>query len=579
MRRVRGNEIGMIFQEPMSSLNPLLTAGEQIAEVVRLHRGLGRTAARRRAVEMLARVNIPDPDHRANEYPHRLSGGMRQRVMIAMALACHPALLIADEPTTALDVTIQAQILQLIRKLQAEMGMSVLFITHNLGVVAQVADRVAVMYAGRIVEQGDVAAVFASPLHPYTRALLRSVPRVEGGGRDPARRLLSIPGQVPSPSALPPGCSYAPRCPLADDNVPRRDAADLRGARRDTMSAASTGRSAMSTALVEATDLTVRFPIGRRAAASRQHAMLRAVDRLSLSIAPGEVVGLVGESGSGKTTAGRAILRLLEPTGGSIRFEGADITHLDKPALRPLRRRMQMIFQDPYSSLNPRLKVRDIIEEAFVIHGIGTRRDRHERAVELLDRVGLPADAMERYPHEFSGGQRQRIGIARALAVEPVFVVADEPVSALDVSVQAQVLNLLLDLQRSLGLAMLFIAHDLAVVQYVSDRVVVMYLGRVMEVAPAEVIYRGRGTPTRWRCWRRCRSRTRGAPAVGRAAWGDAKPVRLRPRAAYFARDAVTRRRRVRGSNRPWWRLHRDTAKPASVTTSCERWPDRRRVA
>ena len=245
----------------------------------------------------------------------------------------------------------------------------------------------------------------------------------------------------------------------------------------------------MSTALVEATDLTVSFPTGG-GLLRRGSIMLRAVDRLSLSIAPGEVLGLVGESGSGKTTAGRAILRLLEPTGGSIRFEGTDITHLDKPALRPLRRRMQMIFQDPYSSLNPRLKVRDIIEEAFVIHGIGTRRDRHERAVELLDRVGLPADAMERYPHEFSGGQRQRIGIARALAVEPVFVVADEPVSALDVSVQAQVLNLLLDLQRSLGLAMLFIAHDLAVVQYVSDRVVVMYLGRVMEVASAEVIYR-----------------------------------------------------------------------------------------
>ncbi len=245
----------------------------------------------------------------------------------------------------------------------------------------------------------------------------------------------------------------------------------------------------MSTALVEATDLTVSFPTGG-GLLRRGSIMLRAVDRLSLSIAPGEVVGLVGESGSGKTTAGRAILRLLEPTGGSIRFEGTDITHLDKPALRPLRRRMQMIFQDPYSSLNPRLKVRDIIEEAFVIHGIGTRRDRHERAVELLDRVGLPGDAMERYPHEFSGGQRQRIGIARALAVAPVFVVADEPVSALDVSVQAQVLNLLLDLQRSLGLAMLFIAHDLAVVQYVSDRVMVMYLGRVMEVAPAEVIYR-----------------------------------------------------------------------------------------
>jgi oligopeptide transport system ATP-binding protein len=241
--------------------------------------------------------------------------------------------------------------------------------------------------------------------------------------------------------------------------------------------------------LVEAIDLTVSFPTGG-GLLRRGSIMLRAVDRLSLSIAPGEVVGLVGESGSGKTTAGRAILRLLEPTGGSIRFEGADITHLDKPALRPLRRRMQMIFQDPYSSLNPRLKVRDIIEEAFVIHGIGTRRDRHERAVELLGRVGLPADAMERYPHEFSGGQRQRIGIARALAVEPVFVVADEPVSALDVSVQAQVLNLLLDLQRSLGLAMLFIAHDLAVVQYVSDRVVVMYLGRVMEVASAEMIYR-----------------------------------------------------------------------------------------
>jgi ABC-type oligopeptide transport system ATPase subunit len=308
----------------------------------------------------------------------------------------------------------------------------------------------------------------------------------------------------------------------------------------------------MSTALVETTDLTVSFPTGG-GLLRRGSIMLRAVDRLSLSIAPGEVLGLVGESGSGKTTAGRAILRLLEPTGGSIRFEGTDITHLDKPALRPLRRRMQMIFQDPYSSLNPRLKVRDIIEEAFVIHGIGTRRDRHERAVELLDRVGLPADAMERYPHEFSGGQRQRIGIARALAVEPVFVVADEPVSALDVSVQAQVLNLLLDLQRSLGLAMLFIAHDLAVVQYVSDPVVVMYLGRVMyhwprypyTMTPLEAAPEHRPDRT---------------PTVGRAGRRDAEPVRPTVR-AYSARGAGIRRKRAREFNRPSWRRHQDTSR------------------
>ena len=326
----------------------------------------------------------------------------------------------------------------------------------------------------------------------------------------------------------------------------------------------------MSTALVEATDLTVSFPTGG-GLLRRGSIMLRAVDRLNLSIAPGEVVGLVGESGSGKTTAGRAILRLLEPTGGSIRFEGADITHLDKPALRPLRRRMQMIFQDPYSSLNPRLKVRDIIEEAFVIHGIGTRRDRHERVVELLDRVGLPADAMERYPHEFSGGQRQRIGIARALAVEPVFVVADEPVSALDVSVQAQVLNLLLDLQRSLGLAMLFIAHDLAVVQYVSDRVVVMYLGRVMEVAPAEVIYRSAAAPLHGgTAGGGAGARPDRATTVGRAAWARCRARSLHRPAACSARGAGLRRRRVHGSNHPSWRWHRDTAKRVSGMTFCE---------
>ena len=419
---------------------------------------------------------------------------MRQRVMIAMALACHPALLIADEPTTALDVTIQAQILQLIRRLQTDLQMSVLFITHNLGVVAQVADRVAVMYAGRIVEQGRVEDVFAAPLHPYTRALLRSIPRVEAS-HVPARRLLSIPGQVPSPAHLPVGCSFAPRCPLADavctatmpEITTPRSAHDVRCYHWDAALSPRRSPHEPGPRGQRTGHQLPRWP--RHLSAAVRFRCVRWTSSASPSN-PARLSASSANPAAARPPPAEPSCVCSNPPDGEIRFEGQDITHLDKPALRPFRRRMQMIFQDPYSSLNPRLKVRDIVEEAYRIHGIGTPRDRAERVAESLHRVGLPRDAMDRYPHEFSGGQRQRIGIARALAVEPVFVVADEPVSALDVSVQAQILNLLLDLQQSLGLAMLFIAHDLAVVQYVSARVMVMYLGRVVESAPSDVLYR-----------------------------------------------------------------------------------------
>ncbi len=487
MRRIRGNEIGMIFQEPMSSLNPLLTIGEQIAEVARLHRGMTQAAAMDHARDMLARVNIPDAARRAAEYPHHLSGGMRQRVMIAMALACHPSLLIADEPTTALDVTIQAQILELMRALQVELGMGILFITHNLGVVAEIADRVAVMYAGRIVEQGAVDAVFARPLHPYTRALLLSIPRL-------AAR------QVRPAAAGDPGPGSQPRCPAARLRLRRRAA---RWPHRVCLEAAPPEQEALPIAsralppmgrrmippLLEVEDLEVTFRSRDMFAASAPS--LRAVAGVGFTIQRGEVLGLVGESGSGKTTIGRAILRLLEPSGGTIRFDGDDITP-SRPAgaaAIPAADADDLpgsLFQ-PQSAPEGRRHHRRGVHHPRHRHGARPARPGRGDAA-----AGRPAGGRrcDRYPHEFSGGQRQRIGIARALAVGPDFIVADEPVSALDVSVQAQVLNLLLDLQQSLGLAMLFIAHDLAVVQYISDRVVVLYLGRIMEIAPADALYR-----------------------------------------------------------------------------------------
>jgi oligopeptide/dipeptide ABC transporter ATP-binding protein len=441
MRRLRGTGIGMVFQEPMTSLNPVLTVGAQISERLRVHAGLGRREAARRAVEMLDRVRIPEPARRAANYPHQMSGGMRQRVMIAMALACSPKLLIADEPTTALDVTIQAQILDLLRGLQAEFGMAILFITHDLGVVAEMADRVVVMYCGRAVEQAGVRSLFASPRMPYTQALLRSMPRID--------------------------LATAPRQGL-------------------------TGNAAGY--LLEVRHLRKHFGVESRlpflGPLSTGAGTVKAVDDVSFGIGAGEVLGLVGESGSGKTTVGRSLLRLLEPTSGQVLFDGVDITRLTASEMRGRRKDMQIIFQDPYASLNPRMTVAGIIGQALDIHRLAAGRERTPKIVDLLERVGLSSAHLDRYPHEFSGGQRQRIGIARALAVGPRFIIADEPVSALDVTIQAQVIRLLQDLQRDFKLTLLFISHDLRVVETISDRVMVMYLGRVMEIAPSRELYR-----------------------------------------------------------------------------------------
>ena len=506
MCRIRGNAISMIFQEPMSSLNPVFTIGDQIAETIMLHQGKGRAQAMRATIEMLDLVGIPEPARRAKNLPHQMSGGMRQRAMIAMALACGPKLLIADEPTTALDVTIQAQILDLVRKLQRETGMSMLFITHDLGVVAEIADRALVMYAGRAVEEASIGAVFSAPKMPYTIGLIESVPRVDKAAQG-RERLRAIPGNVPDPASLPRGCAFHPRCRFVVERC-KSEAPPLEDTGSGHMSrcwrwselasiaappaAARSEAGAMERAarppLVEVKDLRAYFPI-RGGVFSRVTAQVKAVQDISFSIAEGEVVGLVGESGSGKTTAGRAILRLVEPTGGEIRFKGRDITRASKAQQRELRKEMQIIFQDPFSSLNPRITIGEAIGEAMEIHGLAEGRERRDKVVGLLERVGMSADHMKRYPHEFSGGQRQRIGIARALAVDPTFIVADEPVSALDVSIQAQVVNLLQDLKSDLGLTLLFIAHDLSVVEYLSDRVIVMYLGKIMEIAAAKELY------------------------------------------------------------------------------------------
>jgi peptide/nickel transport system ATP-binding protein len=433
LRKLRGEELAMVFQDPLSSLNPVLRVGDQVAEQILAHRSLSRAEARERAIELLDRVDIPQPSERANAYPHELSGGMRQRVMIAMALSCEPRILIADEPTTALDVTVQAQILDLIRELRGETGAGVLLITHDFGVVAELADRVAVMDAGRIVEQGTVEEVFDRPQNPHTQRLLAAVPRLDGPLREP-----------PSPTADGP--------------------------------------------VLALEDLEVSFPARGRRLRRGGPEPLRAVDGVTLSIDPGETVGLVGESGCGKSTLARAAVRLLEPTAGSVSFAGRDITRAKRRELDPLRAELQIVFQDPYGSLNPRKKARDIIGLPLRCNGV-SKAETAQRVDVLLERVGLEPAHADRWPHEFSGGQRQRIGIARALALSPRLVVLDEPVSALDVSVQAQIIELLDDLQRELGLSYLFISHDLSVVRQVADRVAVMHAGKLVEVAAVADLY------------------------------------------------------------------------------------------
>ena len=508
MREVRGREVAMVFQEPMTSLNPVLTVGDQIREALSLDGRLDGRRARRAVVRLLGEVGIPDPETRYAEYPHQLSGGMRQRIMIAIALALEPGLLIADEPTTALDVTIQAQILDLIARLRERRRMGVLLITHDLGVVAEVADRVLVMYAGQIVESGTVREIFLKPRHPYTRGLLASLPRLSVT----RRRLSPIPGSVPDAAAWPGGCRFRPRCTHAWEKCsepppssPRdgraaggtvrcwlRDEPERRGATARTAAAPAPGgmpAESEEPLLLRVRGLRKYFPVRSRRRDNR--AVVRAVDGVSFEIRRGETLGLVGESGCGKSTAARAILRLIEPTAGDISFGGDDVRSMKGDALRRLRRRAQIIFQDPFGSLNPRMTVEEMLGEILKVHGLARDRSiRRRRILELLDIVGLLPGHADRYPHEFSGGQRQRIGIARALSVEPDLIICDEPVSALDVSVQAQVLNLLRDLQGELGLTYLFISHDLAVVRHVSDRVAVMYLGRIVETASVTRLYR-----------------------------------------------------------------------------------------
>jgi len=514
MRAIRGKDITMIFQEPMSSLSQLYTIGNQIIEAMRWHLPISKQEARERAIEALGKVGIPRPAERIDAYPFELSGGMRQRAMIAMALVNQPRLLIADEPTTALDVTTQANILDLLRELQRDMGMSVMFITHDLGVVADIADEVAIMYLGLVVERGPVEQIFADPKHPYTRALLRSIPRL-GVGRK--ARLEMIRGIVPHPLNRPHGCPFHTRCEhaiagvcdvITPPNVTVDAGHDVRCVLysdeyknplpRPVPSEVSNEPALdehrrMGRTLLEVADLKMHFPI-TRGFFNRRVGAVKAVDGVSFEIHEGETLALVGESGCGKTTLGQSILRLYTPTSGTIRYYGAaqdvDLATLNNRALKPYRREIRMIFQDPQSSLNPRLPVRDIVGESLVVNKIATGKELEARVADMLKRVGLRPEYIRRYPHAFSGGERQRIGIARTLAPYPKLIVADEAVSALDVSVQAQILNLLKELQAELGLTYLFISHDLSVVSHISDRVAVMYVGKIVEMAPTDALFK-----------------------------------------------------------------------------------------
>ncbi|WP_420611846.1 dipeptide ABC transporter ATP-binding protein [Candidatus Spongiisocius sp.] len=502
LRRFRGREVAMVFQEPMSSLNPVHRVGRQIGESLRIHRGFTKAEARRRAIELLDRVGIPSAAARVDDYPHEFSGGMRQRAMIAMALACEPKLLIADEPTTALDVTVQAQIVDLVREVQDEYRLAVVWITHDLGVVAEIADRVAVMYAGRLAEMGDAHEIYRSTRHPYTSGLLRSIPRLD---LPVTTRLAEIPGSPLRVAEQLRGCPFDARCPLVGEGCsetlpeleevgPGRhgsacihhhemdDAPNLWSEGFVPEEHAAPGQD--GDVVVSVRGLRVHFPVFRGLGRSRSIA-IRAVDGVDLDVRRGRTLGVVGESGCGKTTLGRALVALVRPTAGTIEINGDPIDHRSGRH----RRVVQMIFQDPFSAMNPGMRVGDVIAEPLRIHRLGTADEIRERVSGLLAQVGLPTDAGRRHPHEFSGGQRQRIAVARALAADPEVIVCDEPVSSLDVSVQAQVVNLLADIQAATGMAFVFIAHDLAVVRHVSHEVAVMYLGEIVERAPRDRIY------------------------------------------------------------------------------------------
>jgi oligopeptide/dipeptide ABC transporter ATP-binding protein len=573
LRRIRGNEVAMIFQDPLTSLDPTKTIGYQVGEPVRLHRGASKAEAVDRAVEVLALVGLPRPKERLGDYPHQLSGGLRQRVMIAMALACEPKLLIADEPTTALDVTIQAQILALLRDLKDRLGMAMLLITHDMGVIAGHADRVNVMYAGRVVETAEANELFTSMHHPYTQALLASIPQLK---QDASKALHAIPGLPPDLTRPPQGCRFAPRCPRASDKCRTEEpplagktfdhrfacwhpvdgplvlttigqagpdavstgllapgdkagyvsdaalsdgeaaAAEDSGAaepdetervvvaaglevtadgrlevtEREVVAAEANGDGAEGLApLLDIRNLVKEYPVTAGAVLRRKVAAVHAVSDVSFSVPAGTTFGLVGESGCGKTTIGKVIVALERPNSGAVTLGGVDVSKLHGGELRRKRRDLQLMFQDPHSSLDPRMRVGTIIGEPLAVQHIGSRRAQRDRVFELLSEVGLPRNAVERYPHEFSGGQRQRIGLARALTLNPKLIVADEPVSALDVSIRAQVLNLMKRLQASHGLTYVVISHDLAVVKYMAERIGVMYLGKLVELGSAQDIY------------------------------------------------------------------------------------------
>jgi peptide/nickel transport system ATP-binding protein len=511
LRSIRGDDIGVVFQDPLASFDPSFTVGSQMVETIRAHTSLSRKEAAERAVSLLDRVGIPQPTRRMRDYAHQLSGGMAQRVMIAMAISCRPRLLIADEPTTALDVTVQAQILGLLRSLQEEHGMAMLLISHDLSVVAEMADDMVVMYAGQVVEQGPVVDTFEGPTHPYTEALLGAQPAASARGQ----ALVAIPGTVPTAVDLPSGCRFHPRCPHAVDAC-RSDAPTLQDGTRclrrgeltlegvvesPIVERAHTAPSVSDhsddsddsdekTVLVEVQGLRKEYPLRTGAVPLPwRRASLTAVDDVSFVIHEGETLGLVGESGAGKSTVGRLVLGLVEPTGGTVTIDGVDLRRVKGQQRRDLRRDVQVVFQNPHSSLDPMMTVGATLAEPLEIHTDMNRTQIGERVRELLDQVGLDPSYANRYPDALSGGQRQRIAIARALALRPRLIVCDEPVSALDVSTQAQVVNLLADLQRDLGVAYLFVGHDLSVMYQVSDRVAVMYQGRIVEIGPAEQIY------------------------------------------------------------------------------------------
>ena len=525
IRKVRGGDIGMVFQDPMTSLDPTMSIGRQIAETVRQHKGVSRKAALERAAEVLALVGMPRPAERLDDYPHQLSGGLRQRVMIAMALANEPKLLIADEPTTALHVTIQAQILNLIDSLRQRLHMAVILITHDLGIIAERADNTYVMYAGRIVEHASTARLFAGMRHPYTEALLASIPKVDQDARHP---LYSIPGVPPELTGTITGCRFAPRCRYAQPDCRESDPAlagpdahefacfhptatsadDTAAVDRPGLAqaaeagpepsaapllvtspaAATAESSAAAGPLLQLTAVSKEFPV-TSGVLQRRTGSVKAVTDVSIEIRPGETFGLVGESGCGKTTIGRMMVALERPTAGQVVFDGNEFGRLSTKQIRKLRSDLQLVFQDPYASLDPRMRVGTILREPLAIQSVGTRDEQHRRTEELLDEVGLSRSALDRFPHEFSGGQRQRIGLARALALNPRLIVADEPVSALDVSIRSQILNLMKRLQAAHSLTYLIISHDLSVVRYMADRIGVMYLGRLVESGTVADVY------------------------------------------------------------------------------------------